>query len=300
MKFLRVFLLSLFAVLLCASVFIAQFAFRIERSVLSYAYMSGELETVLEPLSDSALHSETIEGAFSYIRSRLAMSVPWELESYIVEAAVVGFSENWIRQTARQMLYSFFQIVDGSENRLNLAVNIGNFKNSFLNIVRANAEPDYVKAVSMEMNRMPSIIRLEDEIPAETQNRIVQIIRRSRAMLIVLQYVIPGILILLCFAFRRLGSALTAIGSALFVSGTAAVLSARLWFPASEVNLVELLVRRSPDFLGWIIENVGQSVLRIMLSVIPTAIVVLSVGSALAALGIVLIANGKDAFFQQD
>jgi hypothetical protein len=119
-------------------------------------------------------------------------------------------------------------------------------------------------------------------------------------MLIILQYVIPGFLILLCFAFRRLGSGLTAIGGALLISGTVAVFSVNLWFPRAEVDFVNSLVRRSPDFLGWIIENVGEAVLRVLSSTIPTAVVVLSAGAALAALGIVLIAKGKDAFFLQD
>ena len=294
MKVIRIVTLIFLSIVLGISVFIAQLAFRIETNVLSYNFMSAGLQTILEPLSDPQIHTETIHGAFSFIRRRLAISIPRELEPHILEAAVEGFSVAWIKATAQQVLYSFFQIVNGNENSLNLAIPIGNFKNAFLNIVREQVDSRYLSEVSRELDRMPSVIQLEDDVPVDVQNRVVTSVRRSRVLLILLQYVVPGVLILLCFVFRRIGSGLVAVGSSFLVSGASLMVGIAVWLPGAPAMIERIFRNEIPGFFHWIFDGFVNLLSQIINSAMPVAIIVLSVGSVFMTLGILLISKGKD------
>lgn len=294
MKVFRIVTLVFLSILLGISVIIAQLAFRFETQVLSYNFMSAGLQTVFEPLSDPEIHTETIRGAFSFIRLSIDTSIPWELEPIILEAAVEGFSAAWIKATAQQVLYSLFQIVNGKEDSLNLAISIGNFKNAFLGIVREKVDSRYLSEVSRELDRMPSVIPLEDNVPIDVQNRVVTLVRRSRALLIILQYVLPGILILLCFVFKRIGSGLVAVGSSFLVSGASILVGIAVWLPGAPAMVERIFRNDIPDFLRWIFDGFVNLLTQIISSAMPVAIIVLSVGSALVTLGILLIIKGKD------
>ena len=127
MKFLRYIVLSVLALALGVAVLAGQFAFRVERTMLSYRYMSAALERTLIPLEDDEIRKETVLEAVRDIRRRLSLPVPRELDQYIGQAAIQAFGRAWIARTLDRMLYSLIRVVNGREDELALAISISGF-----------------------------------------------------------------------------------------------------------------------------------------------------------------------------
>ena len=294
MKIRHVLVLLPLTLLLGASLIVAQFVYRAETTVRSYRYMSERLEGVLEPLREEDTHRETITEAVKYIRRRMSLRVPAELDPFITEAALDAFSRQWVTRTANQMLYSLMQVLNGREQELNLPLSIGGFKNSFLALARPQFEPQEAAAIAREVDRVPSTIDLADDIPDDVLKTLRWIGANVPIFSFLLQYVLPGILIILCFSLRRIGSGLIAIGSGCIVGGIGGFLLSRTYAGASGTPIINSALSGLPRFLGWAREGIAETARDIVSGIAPMGLIILGVGVVLAAVGVLLVANGKD------
>ena len=294
MKMARVILLIIVAVLLSGSVILAQLAYRIETSLLSYRYTSEILKSIIEPLDDPEIHRTTVRGAFRFLRRELSIQVPSQLEPHIISASVEGFSREWFQRTADRMLYSTQLVLNGREKSLSFPLSLGNFKSAFINSVRADFDTDEYLKIEREIGRIPSSIEITDEIPEESLNRTIGILGNTRFVLILLQYVAPAVFILLCFVFRRIGSAFTAVGAGLLVGGTSIAVLATGFYDTLAAMASRSLRGAVPEFLSWLDAGVNYLMQDFLKKLAPLAFVVSICGLVFVGIGVLLVVYKHD------
>ena len=111
---------------------------------------------------------------------------------------------------------------------------------------------------------------------------------------IVLQYIIPGLLILACFFHRRIGTGLIAAGVGFVGAGTPSLvliyLRARNIAQSVEAGVTEVL----PAFAGWLGNGIEAGGFAILRSGGTTAILVTMSGATMLLLGILLAVKKGD------
>ena len=289
MKIGRIIILSVLGLLLCLSVILAQLAFRVERTMLSYSYTSKQIDRIITPLYDSAIHRETVDETFSYLRRALSLRVPAALQPHIVDAAVSGFNPEWFTRTAQRMLFNTQLVLNGKETDLSLPVSINSFKLAFMDIVRAEFDTSEYLEIDREVSRMPSSLDLADEIPEESRRKLIRYLRSVGTVLTVLEYAVPGLLILLCFVLRRFGAGLTAVGGGFIAGGGALAIAVAGWKGSAARGVAAAVGRAVPSFLGWIDYGVGGVTEELIAGLLPVSLIVLASGALLFALGIFLV-----------
>ena len=294
MKLVSIVLLIVISILLCVSVLVAQIAYRIETSLLSYRYTSAMLDRIVDPLGDPETHRSTVQGAFRLIRRELPIRIPFELESHIVAASIQGFSKDWFLRTADRMLFSIQLVLNGREKNLLFPLSLGGFKNAFLSIARTEFDAQEYMEIEQGVRQIPSSIDLAEQIPEETRDKIIGVLGSSRFILILLQYVAPALFIFLCFIFRRIGSGFTAVGAALVAAGTAVAVIA-LGFDDQAAGAVareiEVLV---PDFLTWMDDGITALMQDLIKKLIPVSLMVAISGLVMVGIGVPLIIFKQD------
>lgn len=294
MKLVWIILLIFITVLLSGSIIVAQLAYRIEASLLSYRYTSGMLNQVIDPLDDAEIHRNTVRGAFRYIRKQLSMRVPVEIEPHIIHGSMEGFSAEWFQRTADRMLYSVQLVLNGREKHLTFPLSLGGFKSAFLNSARTGFSTDEYLEIERSVRAIPSNIELADEIPEDAMNRIIRVLGNVRFFLILLQYVTPAVFIILCFVFRRIGSGFTAVGAGLLIGGTAISVLSTGFADTVARSASSGIAEAVPDFMSWVQSGTFLIIHDLVQKLIPVSLVVAVIGLGLIGLGVPLIIYKQD------
>jgi len=285
MKIGRIIVLVIIGIFLCLSVILAQLAYRFERTLLSYTYTSKQVDRIISPLYDPGILEDTVDGTFSFMRRELSLSIPSQLRPYILTAAKAGFNPEWFTRTTQRMLFNIQLVLNGKEATLSLPVSINGFKLAFLDVVRSEFDTSEYLEIDREVSRMPSSLDLADEIPEDTLDSIVKNLQRVRFVLTVLQYLIPGVLILACFVFRRIGSGFATVGTGLLAGGALLAIAVGGWTATASRSLAALVRGAVPPFLSWVDYGVAEFAEELISGVLPVATTVIIVGAALAGLG---------------
>lgn len=290
----HIIILVLATLLLAVSVIVAQLAFHGERTLMSFAYTRRLLQETLAPIRDPEIHQETVEGAFALVSRELTSGVPRELRPYIVQAAVRGFDPEWVEGTAERMLYSVQQVINGRESSLRLPISIAAFKNEFLQIARRELPSEYFPEINRELEAIPTSIDLADEIDQSTVRRVVSFGRSARVVSFLLQYVVPAVFILLCFVPRRVGTGIAATGIGLLLGGIAVILGSTFGVTTARIAARSAAAAALPRFARWVADGVGAASAQVAGDALTVAVIVAVCGVAFTALGVFLVASGKD------
>ncbi|MBT3274035.1 MAG: hypothetical protein HN368_12835 [Spirochaetales bacterium] len=272
----------------------AQIAFRIDRTMLSFAYTSTQIDRLLTPLYDPVIHRDTVDGTFDYLRKALSLRIPAELNPYILDAAVDGFNPEWFSRTSQRMLFNIHQVFTGREKTLSLPISINSFKNAFMESTRVDFDTEVYLEINREINRLPSALDLADEIPEDDLDRIIVNLGRVRMILTLLQYAVPVLFILLCFIFRRAGSGLAALGVGLFIGGTAIAVTVSSWSGYLGQVVSRAAAGAVPQFLRWVDYGLQESVSELLSGMLPVAIIVIVCGLLLSSAGVFLFIWKQD------
>ncbi len=294
MKVAHIALLFVLALLLAFSVVVAQVAFRLERTVLSYGFTYREIQRILDPLDDPEIHERTISEAFRFIRRSLSLGVPRELEPYIIGSAVDGFSAAWVRQTVGLWLVTAQQILHGKRDDVEFPLSLSPFKSSFLSAIRGEFTMAETMEITTAVDEIPTTFDLADEIP-DGMKRIMLSVGRSMAFTqVLLQYIVPGLLIIACFFHGRVGSGLTATGFAFLLAGVPSLI---IVYPRA--GMIARVAARGlsaglPDFLSWIGPGLEQTVRSVVESGRLTAVLVTAYGVIALLGGLYLVIRKGD------
>ena len=287
-------LLFIFGLLLSVSVIVAQAAFKLERTTRSYTYMSKQLERILAPLSDPGIRAEAANGAFGFLRGALSLDVSPRLEPYIQGAVSAGFDADWFLRTGKRMLFNSQRFQSGRESKLSLPVSIDSFKIMLMDIVRPEFETSEYLEIDREVSRMSSSIDLVTLMDENDLARIVNRLKTYRHALVILAYVLPGVLFVLCFSTRRIGSGLAAAGCGLLAGGGLVVV-ASVSLPGLAFQAVSSAIGGAlPPFLGWVADGAGKLAGDMVYDLLPAALVITGFGLALAAAGVFFIVVKKN------
>lgn len=271
--------------LLTLSIIVAQTLFQIERTLLSYTFMSDQLERVAAPLKDPGIHEEAAAGLLVYVQDQLPRGYSQQLAPYIREAAIRGFDIDWFLRTGKRLVFNSQRFLKGEEGTLSLPVSFDSFKIALLDIAGAELEAGEYLEIDRELSQIDSSIDLGTLVPEQAQQRITRGVKNRRLVFITLIYIVPAILALLCFVPRELGRGLTVFGSSLLAGGgSMAVFSLilpNLVFRASSSAIEKAL----PDFLGWAADGAGGFAGKIISGFLP-------VGAAIGGFGLVAAVCG--------
>jgi hypothetical protein len=294
MKILQLVVLLFIVVFLAASVLVAQVAFRVERTVLSYGFTYREMQRILAPLDDPATHESTIGQAFGFVQKSMSLGVPRELQGYIIEAAVNGFSPSWVKQTVGQWLMTTQQVLHGNRDTIEFPLSLSPFKSGFLTAVRGEFSVAEQMEISAALDEIPTTFDLADEIPEDVTRRILGVGRSMALTQVLLQYVVPGLLIAACFFHRRIGTGLVAVGLGLTVAGVPSlvVTAARARGIGRSASLS--LSKALPVFLKWVADGVGPTVEAVVSSGRVTALLVTISGVVFLSAGLYLVIAKRD------
>ena len=294
MKLPQLILVCLLAFVLFIAVVTAEVAFRLERTLLSYGFTYREMGRLLEPLDNADTHSETIREAFRYIRRSLSLPVPRELEPYILEAAVDGFSARWVRQTAGNWLVTTQQVLHGRRDTLEYPLSLSRFKSSLLSLVRQNVKSSFLVEITRALDEVPASVDLAGELSDGVKRQLITLGRSMSFSQVILQYVIPGLLILACFYHGKIGTGFLTVGASFVVAGLLSLVVVYGRSAAVAAAATRYLEAALPDFLSWFAEPVGSTVEAVVRSGGLTAIFVTAAGALCATIGVILVVKKGD------
>jgi hypothetical protein len=281
-------LLAIFGFLLFVSVVFALAAFRLERTTRSYTYMSKQLEQILAPLSNPEIRAAVADGTFSYLRNELTLEISPRLEPYLQEAVLAGFDDDWFLRTGKRMLFNTQHFLSGQESEFSLPVSIDGFKLLLMDSVRQEFETREYLEIDRVVSRMSSSLDLVTVIPENDLSLIMSRSQTYRSLLMILAYVVPGVLIVLCFCTRRIWRGLAAAGGGLLAGG-GLVMVVSLSMQASISRVVSSAIGGVlPPFLGWIKDGAGKLAADLVSGLLPPASVVAGLGLVLVVLGVFL------------
>ncbi|TVR56655.1 MAG: hypothetical protein EA426_13385 [Spirochaetaceae bacterium] len=294
MKTWQVFVLCVVTVLLAAAVVIAQVAFRLDRTVLSYGFLNRTTQAWLDPLDDASVHARTVEGAYRAARRAAGVAIPRELDPHVVRAATEAFSTGMIRHTVANWVIEIHRVIRGDRTQIVLPVALSPFKNAMLSEIRSGFSPDEVRAFAAAVETIPASLDLVETMPDAVQRRIVNALRRSTFLSVLLQYVFPGILIAACFFHRRIGLGVFATGIAFAAAGIPTLIAAYL-HAETAARLVDAgLAGLLPEYVSWLRTGMGSTVQTIIESGRVASLIVTGYGVAAILVGGFVIATGRD------
>ncbi len=285
MKTYEVLLLGVVAVLLSVSVIIAQAAFRLDRTVLSYGFMNRETQAWIDPLDDAALHAQTIESAYREARRATGLAIPRDMDPYVVRAAAEAFSVRMIRHTIASWWIEIHRGIRGELARTELFLPLSPFKNALLSELRTGLSADEVRAATAALNTIPASFDVLEILPAPVERRVVAALRRSSFVSFLFQYVFPGVLIIACFFHRRIGLGVLAVGVAFLAAGIPSVAATFLHAETAARWVSTSLAGVLPQYLSWLREGIATTVRSIIVSGRTTSLVVTASGIAMMLLG---------------
>ena len=282
-------LLVVLGLLLGLAVIVAQAAFKIDRTVLSYTCMSRQLERIAAPLRDPGIRTDAANGVFDYLRTVLSLKLSPALDPYIPAAVTAGFDADWFLRTGKRLLFNTQAYVTGRETGLSLPVSIDGFKLALIDSARGKIETRAYLEIDREVSRMTSSIDLVTLLAESDLSRIESRLKNYRGGLTAVKYVVPAVLFLLCFVTRRIGSGLAAAGGGVLTGG-GLMLFTSLVIPGLAFREVSGAVTHAlPSFLGWVGEGVGRTTGDIISGLLPAAAVLTGLGMILTAAGVILI-----------
>jgi len=269
--------------LLAVSVIVSQALFRIERTLLSYTFMAAQLEGVSAPLADPSTQADAAVGAITYLQEKLSFRFSGRLTPYVREAAINGFDADWFLRTGKRMVFNSQRFLSGEESELSLPVSFDSFKLALLDIAGAELDAaDYLE-VEREVSQIDSSIDLGSVLSEKTQMRISAAAANRRVIFIILIYIVPFCLALLCFPPRELGSGLFVSGLSLLAGG--ACLAVSSFFLRNLVSRASssAFEKALPDFLGWIADGTGMFAGKVVSGILPAGAVIGGAGLVIAA-----------------
>lgn len=281
-------LLGLLGLFLALSIALAQAAYRLERTALSYTYMSQRLDYAIGPLHDPVVHEETVRGILGSLGEALALEVPAKLEPHALKAAVTGFDADWFGRTGRRMLFNTEAVIKGRHPSLSLPVDLHDFKLALLDIARREFTLYHYVEIDHEVSRMPASYDLADLIPPGDLETIAGRLNRAYSLLFIPEYVVPGLLLLFCFVPLRMGSGLLAAGCGLFGGGGLVILATTV-IRGRVIHHAGSVTDNLPAFLQWVEPGVEKLTGDIISGILPAAIMLTCIGAVLAACGVALV-----------
>ena len=294
MGVIRWILLGAVIVLLSLSVLVAQTAFRFERTLMSYRFTYGALQLVLDPLDDPVVHRETVDQAFRDMRRSYSIAIPRELEPHVVDAAAVGFSPARLRQATNRWLISIQLVLHGRSETLALPLTLVPFRDAFLSSVSGRFPPAELAQIRAAVNDIPPTIQLTDVLPDDLLNRILAVGRSMTLAQIVLQYVLPGLLIIACFFHGRIGTGIAATGLAFLAAGLPSLIVVYLRADALAASARQQIARSIPAYLAWMLPALHDTVAELIRTGRTTAVLVTLYGLVAACIGGYLVVARGD------
>lgn len=294
MRFSHWIILAAVALLLGASIIVGQLVYRVDRTVLSYRYMTDAIPDLVAPLSDDDVHAETVRSLAGLVRREAGLGMPPQMVRMFDEAALFAFDPSWFEWTLTRNMYSIIGVLRGSRAELSLPVNISGFESAFMNEVRGNLPPEMVQQVSAEVAGLPGAFDLATAIPEETRASIVGFGRRYGLLSSVVMYVLPALLTIGCFAFRRVGAALLG-GGVGYLLGGVSVLALRPTIGSATAGALLRATRGAfPRGLGWLPTELSALARDIAAGLWQYALLIAVIGLVATALGTWLVATGRN------
>ncbi len=274
------------AVLLALSSIVAHVAFRFENTLFSYSYMSRGLETVAQRLEPAA-REQSARGVINFLRSS-GVEVPQRLQPYAYPAAVNGFDAEWYERIGKRFLFNALQCISRESEELSLPLSIHEFEFALLDIARSELGITQYIEIDREVSRMPSVIELTDRIPEAELERVHRWLRSIRPLLLIITYLVPGVIIALCFLLLKIENAFRAVGSGLIAGSIAGVLAVFGVHVLAADQIAAAVGGTLPQYLLWTEPGIEEVVSGILSGLLPTAGIVAMCGAAVFAIGVAI------------
>lgn len=269
--------------LLALAVTVAQAAFRFERTVMSYNFTYRAMQQILEPLDDPATHAGTIR---EVVRS---LQVPRDLEPFVIDAALVSFSASRVRHTANRWLIAVQQVLHGRAETLVLPVSLVPFRDTFLSSISGRFPPAETVQIRAAVEQIPPNFDFATEIPQEVRDGLLTAGRLMGLVQVLLQYIVPGLLIIACFFHGRIGTGIAATGIGFLAAGVPSLIVVYARAEALAAGVRFSVARALPRYLDWMLPGLQDAVAALIATGRTTAVLVTLYGLLATGVGAYLI-----------
>lgn len=282
------------AVLLAASIIVGQVVYRIDRTLLSYRYMTGALETMLDPLAEEDVRQRTVSALSGVVRRETNARMPPQMIRVFDDAALAAFDASWFEWTLTRHAYAVIGVLRGARSQLSLPVNISSFESALLNESRRRLPAEMTAELSTQLNRSPGAVDLADSLPEDSRAALGRFGGRYGFLSVFLMYVVPGLLTAACFAFRRIPAALLGGGIGYLLGGGSVLVWGGRLGRIGGAMAVRAIRPAIPRGLDWVLPGVVELFADIASGLAPYAILITIVGAVAAAFGVWLAATGRN------
>jgi hypothetical protein len=287
-------LLGFIGLLLTLSVVLAQGAFRLERTILSYGFVYRESQKIFGPLDDPEIFGESLNEIYRLIIRSLPQAIPRELEPFLLKAAKDSFKPAWIRQTGAIWLASLQRVLRGESTALELQVSISPFLRRFQSLVAGSTYSSRERTyINREIDKIPGGIDAAQGMPQNLRADLIFLGRFMDLIQAMLQYIIPGILMAACFFHLRPGPGCVAVGAAFLLGSVPGILASTVFAGRIGRSLEATLSRQLPSALGWLAEGIGAMAETALRTGSTTALWTGVFGAGMICLGIFIIKGTK-------
>ena len=297
MKKSAVLLFVVFGLLLMLSSILSQAAYRLDKTLLSYTYMSREIEAVARELDDAVLRETSARDTIDYINKAFGLDIPDKLDPYLYRAAYNAFTADWYARTGKRMLFNTLHVISGKESGLSLPISIQEYKLALLEIARSELTAYEYVEIDREVSSLPFTVELADTFIDGKNDRVLRLMRRIEPALLSVTYIIPGVFLILCFVPLRIGGGFTAAGSGIFAGGAAVLVFASGLRSFAAERAGSAVMESIPPFFVWAGGGIDRIVAKLISGMLPLAIVVTAAGFCIAAAGLALVKFRGDKRF---
>lgn len=289
--------LLLLSLVLGFSTAVGQLAYRVDRTALSYRYMGGVVATAISPLQDKDVHRESVASLASLVRRELNIRMPGELFPLFENAAVETFSAGWFEWTLRRHVYAFIGVLRGARSQLALPVNLSGFSTALMNQVRGVLSAESAAEVAQHVGSLPGAVDLAEAIPPEVKQSLQSFGGRYGLLSTLIMYVLPAVLTVGCFAYRRLGSSLVAAGAGYALGGGVILVTAGSIGRVLSGRLARITRDALPRGVRWLGDEVGSFGYDFAAGLWPYAVAIAAGGVLALGVGLWIVLSGRDRTF---
>lgn len=287
-------LLALISLLLAASIVLGQLAYRVDRTVLSYRYMTEAVPEIIEPLEEPEVHEDTVTALAGIVRREADLGLPPQLVRLFDQAAVAAFDASWFEWTLTRNIYAIIGVLRGSRAELRIPVNISGFESQFVNLARKNLPQDMVRQITAETANLPGAFDLAEAMPEEARAALLSFGRRYGLLSTAVMYVIPALLTIACFSFRRLGTAFLGGGLGYLLGGGVVLIWGEAFGRMARTIVVAASRSALPGGFTWLTSGLAELTSDLAAGLWQYAALIAGVGVLSTALGGWLVFSGRN------
>jgi len=282
-------LFAAFSLLLAFGGCVALITHRLDGTLLSYTYMARELEAAAPLLNDPVIRKESVNGTFNYLRRTFTLDVPVRLDAFALQAAYLGFHDEWHERTGKRLLFNTLSVISRRAESLSLPISIHEFKLALLDIARKEFGVYEYVDIDREVTAMSTTFDLVETAPEESLNRAKRILKLIKPLSVTATYLLPGALMLLIIVTLGIGRGLKAAGTGLIAAGILVTLGALGPWDYAVERITSLTVGMLPDYFSWVGSRMEDLFTRVISGMLLPGIITAVVGLGLFILGFVFI-----------